>query len=235
MRNKLTVVAVAGFLSLLCACSLFSESENPAAGPESAGQNVSASRLEQNLPADSQLITQKLTYMLTPSDRIYVLNAGDYTTSGSLYENSGSNIQYQIARSLEQHGSTLLSSGTTLAELIRRPELSYEILAPVDEGRPQFPADLAEEIMEQINISIKYEGYIRRQEKQVEQFRKLEKKRIPEDIDYDQVKSLRIEAVQKLKEYRPVSIGQASRISGVSPADISVLLIYLGGVYGKDR
>ena len=136
---------------------------------------------------------------------------------------------------LEQHGSTLLSSGTTLAELIRRPELSYEILAPVDEGRPQFPADLAEEIMEQINISIKYEGYIRRQEKQVEQFRKLEKKRIPEDIDYDQVKSLRIEAVQKLKEYRPVSIGQASRISGVSPADISVLLIYLGGVYGKDR
>ncbi len=107
MRNKLTVVAVAGFLSLLCACSLFSEPENPAAGPESAGQNVSASRLEQNLPADSQLITQKLTYMLTPSDRIYVLNAGDYTTSGSLYENSGSNIQYQIARSLEQHGSTV--------------------------------------------------------------------------------------------------------------------------------
>ena len=105
----------------------------------------------------------------------------------------------------------------------------------MDEGRPQFPTDLAEEIMEQINISIKYEGYIRRQEKQVEQFRKLEKKRIPEDIDYDQVKSLRIEAVQKLKEYRPVSIGQASRISGVSPADISVLLIYLGGVYGKDR
>ena len=89
------------------------------------------------------------------------------------------------------------------------------------------PKDLQDEIIEQVNISIKYEGYIRRQEKQVEQFKKLETKKIPENINYDEVKSLRIEAVQKLKEYRPVSIGQASRISGVSPADISVLLVYL--------
>ena len=125
--------------------------------------------------------------------------------------------------------STPLSSGSTLAELIRRPELSYECLAPVDENRPDLPEELRDEIMAQVDISIKYEGYITRQKRQVEQFKKLEKKKIPENIDYDQVKSLRIEAVQKLKEIRPVSIGQASRISGVSPADISVLLVYLGG------
>ena len=136
---------------------------------------------------------------------------------------------------LDNYNSALLSSGTTLAELIRRPELSYETLEPLDNSRPVFPEDLKDEIIEQVNISIKYEGYIKRQEKQVEQFQKLEKKRIPKDIDYDKVKSLRIEAVQKLKEYQPVSIGQASRISGVSPADISVLLIYLGGVYGKEN
>ena len=99
----------------------------------------------------------------------------------------------------------------------------------MDENRPDLPEELRDEIMAQVDISIKYEGYITRQKRQVEQFKKLEKKKIPEDIDYDQVKSLRIEAVQKLKEIRPVSIGQASRISGVSPADISVLLVYLGG------
>lgn len=130
---------------------------------------------------------------------------------------------------LEQNGSTPLVSGSTLAELIRRPELSYEILEPVDRDRPKFPKDLKAEVIEQIDISLKYEGYISRQKRQVEQFKKLEKKIIPENIDYDQVKSLRTEAVQKLKEFRPVSIGQASRISGVSPADISVLLVYLGG------
>ena len=130
---------------------------------------------------------------------------------------------------LQKYNSTLLSSGTTLAELIRRPELTYEALSSIDEERPSFPDDISEEVMEQVNISIKYDGYIRRQEKQVEQFKKLEKKKIPDDIDYDNVKSLRIEAVQKLKEYRPLSIGQASRISGVSPADISVLLVYLSG------
>ncbi len=139
----------------------------------------------------------------------------------------------KVQHLLEKYNSTPLSSGTTLAELIRRPELSYEILAPIDDMRPEFPKDLSEEVGEQVNISIKYDGYIRRQERQVEQFKKLENKKIPDDMDYDNVKSLRIEAVQKLKEYRPESIGQASRISGVSPADISVLLVYLSGEYNK--
>lgn len=133
----------------------------------------------------------------------------------------------KVRKLLETYKSTPLASGASLAELIRRPELSYRILDEIDEARPEFPEDLAEEVMEQVEISIKYEGYINRQKKQVEQFKKLESKKIPENIDYDKVKSLRIEAVQKLKEYRPVSIGQASRISGVSPADISVLLVYL--------
>ena len=124
---------------------------------------------------------------------------------------------------LEQYGSTPLTSGFTLGELIRRPELNYEVLAPIDKNRPELRYD----IREQVNINIKYDGYITRQLKQVEQFKKLESKKIPEDMDYDQVKSLRIEAVQKLKLYRPVSIGQASRIAGVSPADVSVLLVYL--------
>ena len=124
---------------------------------------------------------------------------------------------------LEQYGSTPLPSGSTLGELIRRPELNYEVLAPIDKNRPELRYD----IREQVNINIKYDGYITRQLKQVEQFKKLESKKIPEDMDYDQVKSLRIEAVQKLKLYRPVSIGQASRIAGVSPADVSVLLVYL--------
>ena len=129
----------------------------------------------------------------------------------------------QVQELLEQYGSTPLTSGSTLGELIRRPELNYEVLAPIDKNRPELRYD----IREQVNINIKYDGYITRQLKQVEQFKKLESKKIPEDMDYDQVKSLRIEAVQKLKLYRPVSIGQASRIAGVSPADVSVLLVYL--------
>ena len=112
--------------------------------------------------------------------------------------------------------------------MIRRPELSYRALKEIDEKRPEIPDELEEDVIEQVDIFIKYEGYISRQKRQVEQFKKLESKRIPEDIDYDSIKSLRIEAVQKLKEYRPVSVGQASRISGVSPADISVLLVYMG-------
>ena len=118
---------------------------------------------------------------------------------------------------------SLLKSGTTIAELIRRPELNYKVLAPIDKERPELPED----VCEQVEINIKYDGYIRRQMKQVEQFKKLEQKKLPEDIDYEDVGSLRIEARQKLEAYRPVSIGQASRISGVSPADISVLLVYL--------
>ena len=128
---------------------------------------------------------------------------------------------------LEKYESTALTSGINLAELIRRPELSYEKLAPVDRDRPVFPGWMGEEVQEQVNINIKYKGYIERQKRQVEQFRKMESRKIPEDIDYDQVKSLRLEALQKLKAYRPVSVGQASRISGVSPADISVLLVYM--------
>ena len=130
----------------------------------------------------------------------------------------------EVTALLEQYGSTPLKSGATLAELIRRPELSYEILAPVDPARPE---DIPDRVAEQVNIRIKYAGYIERQMRQVEQFRKMEKKAIPEDIDYDEVPSLRIEARQKLKKIRPASIGQASRIAGVSPADVSVLLVWL--------
>lgn len=129
----------------------------------------------------------------------------------------------EVQSLLESLNSTLLKSGTTIAELIRRPELNYKVLAPIDKERPELPED----VCEQVEINIKYDGYIRRQMKQVEQFKKLEQKKLPEDIDYEDVGSLRIEARQKLESYRPVSIGQASRISGVSPADISVLLVYL--------
>lgn len=129
----------------------------------------------------------------------------------------------EVQSLLESQGSTLLKSGTTIAELIRRPELNYHVLAPIDKERSELPED----VCEQVEINIKYDGYIRRQMKQVEQFKKLEQKKIPEDIDYEDVGSLRIEARQKLESYRPISIGQASRISGVSPADISVLLVYL--------
>ena len=131
----------------------------------------------------------------------------------------------KVQKLLEQYGSTSLVSGTTLAELIRRPELSYEALAEIDEERKALPAG----VIEQVNINIKYDGYIKRQQRQVEQFKKLENKKIPEEINYDEIQSLRIEAKQKLNAIRPASIGQASRISGVSPADVSVLLVYLGG------
>ena len=129
----------------------------------------------------------------------------------------------EVQSLLESLNSTLLKSGTTIAELIRRPELNYKVLAPIDKERPELPED----VCEQVEINIKYDGYIRRQMKQVEQFKTLEQKKLPEDIEYEDVGSLRIEARQKLEAYRPVSIGQASRISGVSPADISVLLVYL--------
>ena len=130
----------------------------------------------------------------------------------------------EVQNLLVQYGSTKLVSGSTLAELIRRPELNYELLKPIDLEREELPED----VIEQVNIFIKYDGYIKRQQRQVEQFKKLEKRRIPEGIDYEQIPSLRIEAKQKLSQIRPLSIGQASRISGVSPADISVLLVYIG-------
>lgn len=124
---------------------------------------------------------------------------------------------------LKSHKSTPLQSGSTLAELLKRPELSYDLLNEIDENRPELPRDVAE----QVNIELKYEGYINRQMRQVDQFIKLETKKIPDNIDYHDVYSLRKEAEQKLSEIRPASVGQASRISGVSPADISVLLVYL--------
>ena len=129
----------------------------------------------------------------------------------------------EVQELLEQYESTPLKNGCSLAELIRRPELNYELLAPLDKKRPELPED----VREQVNINIKYDGYIKRQMKQVEQFKKLETKKLPEELDYEAISGLRIEARQKLEEYRPVSVGQASRIAGVSPADISVLLVYL--------
>ena len=143
--------------------------------------------------------------------------------------NIGANKETQAL--LEQYHSVPLNTGTTLSELIRRPELCYEMLAPLDKERKELP----EEVIEQVNINIKYDGYIKRQIKQVEHFKKLETKRIPEDFNYDDVGSLRLEARQKLKLYRPISIGQASRISGVSPADISVLLVYMEQMHYKKQ
>lgn len=129
----------------------------------------------------------------------------------------------QVQAFLEQHNSTLLKSGMTLEELLKRPEICYNDLKEIDTKQPELP----EAVTQQVEISIKYEGYIKRQLQQVEQFKKLEKKKLSLDFDYSQVPNLRKEAIQKLNEYQPASIGQASRISGVSPADISVLLVYL--------
>ena len=124
---------------------------------------------------------------------------------------------------LEEYGSTLLSGGSSLAELIRRPELNYKLLAEVDPKRPKLPED----VQEQVNIRIKYAGYIDQQLKQVEQFKKLEGRLLPMELDYETIQGLRLEARQKLNLVRPENLGQASRITGVSHADISVLLIYM--------
>ncbi|MBE6024286.1 MAG: tRNA uridine-5-carboxymethylaminomethyl(34) synthesis enzyme MnmG [Cellulosilyticum sp.] len=129
----------------------------------------------------------------------------------------------KVQEILERKGSTLLKSGIALAELLKRPEMEYDDFAEVDSTRPELPRDVVEQVM----IELRYEGYIKRQQQQVEQFKRLEKRLIPEDINYDEVTSLRIEAKQKLEQVRPISMGQASRISGVSPADISMLLVYL--------
>ena len=129
----------------------------------------------------------------------------------------------RVQKFMNEMGSTALKSGVPLSELICRPELDYDSIAPIDDNRPDLHAD----VTEQVNINIKYEGYITRQKKQVEAFKKLENKKLSEDIDYSSIKGLRLEAASKLDMLKPVSIGQASRISGVSPADISVLLVYL--------
>lgn len=137
----------------------------------------------------------------------------------------------EVQELLERSGSSPLNTASTLADLIRRPELSYEAIESIDKNREQLPDD----VIEQVNINIKYDGYIKRQLRQVDQFKKLENRRIPENIDYEAVPSLRIEARQKLIKYKPISIGQASRISGVSPADVSVLLVYLTQLKAQDK
>lgn len=129
----------------------------------------------------------------------------------------------EVQELLKSYNSAPLATATTLADLIKRPELNYEMLKSIDPDRKHLPDD----VIEQVNINIKYEGYILRQLRQVEQHKKMENKKLPEDLDYNKISGLRIEARQKLEAFRPVSIGQASRISGVSPADISVLMVYL--------
>ncbi len=138
-------------------------------------------------------------------------------------ENTMVGANKDVQAFLESHESTALKTAVSLADLVKRPELSYELILEIDKERETFPSD----VIEQININIKYDGYITRQQRQVEQFKKIESKKLSPDFDYDAVPSLRKEAVQKLKTYKPLSIGQASRISGVSPADLSVLLVYL--------
>ncbi len=135
----------------------------------------------------------------------------------------------QVQGFLKAHGSTLLKNGVSLAELLKRPELSYEALGEIDPDRPA----LSEEVCQQVQINLRYEGYIRRQENQVRQFKKLEGKKLDPDLDYQKIRGLRREAAQKLDQLKPVNIGQASRISGVSPADISVLLVYLEQMRGR--
>ena len=132
---------------------------------------------------------------------------------------------------LMKHGSNTLKTAASLAELMCRQELTYELLAEIDPDREALPLD----VVEQVEIELKYEGYIERQRRQVEQYKKMEKKMIPADLDYDDVHSLRLEARQKLKAFNPISVGQASRISGVSPADISVLLVYLEQYHAKNK
>ena len=131
---------------------------------------------------------------------------------------------------LDAHGSARLHTGAPMAELVRRPELGYDVLAPLDPERPALSAD----IREAVDIEIRYEGYIRRQQSQIEQFKKMEKRRLPSDLDYNQIDVLRLEARQKLSAIRPENFGQASRISGVSPADISALMIWLSA-HGKEN
>ncbi len=140
-------------------------------------------------------------------------------------------VNHQVQEFLQEHKSTPLKSGVTLAELIRRPELDYFMLTQLDSERPRLSCEIAE----QVNINIKYDGYIKRQKQQVEQFKKLEKRKLDADFDYNKIKGLRIEAIQKLNRYKPASIGQASRISGVSPADISVLLVYFEKLNSEER
>jgi len=138
-------------------------------------------------------------------------------------KNTSIGANKEVQEFLTRNNSSTLKTGSNLAEILCRPEITYEMLADIDKERVELPAD----VIEQVSIEVKYEGYIKRQISQVEQYKKMENKKIPADIDYDDIKSLRLEARQKLKQYNPINVGQASRISGVSPADISVILVYL--------
>ncbi|MGB4661843.1 MAG: FAD-dependent oxidoreductase, partial [Mobilitalea sp.] len=175
--------------------------------------------------ADIRLTKKGFEVGLIAEDRYHELVKKEDSIKSEIarLENTGIGANKEVQELLEQLESTPLNTAATMAELIRRPELTYEKLELIDKDRNDLPAD----VVEQVNINIKYDGYIKRQLHQVEQFKKLEYKHIPENIDYSVISSLRIEAKQKLEKFRPISIGQASRISGVSPADVSVLLVYL--------
>ena len=135
----------------------------------------------------------------------------------------------QVNNYLKKQGTSELTTGSKLAELLKRTEITYASLAEIDENRPE----LREQVREEVEIQVKYDGYIKLQEAQVEKFKKMEKKLLPEDINYEEINGISLEARQKLNKHKPHSIGQASRISGVSPADISVLLVYLQTLSNK--